>query len=489
LSNNFDAIIIGAGIGGLTCAAFLAKQGMRVAVCEKHSQIGGYAQNFTRKGFTFDSCVHSVSMADSGFICGLLKSLGIRDDLVITPNTCSMHVMTPQTRYSVPADLQTLKELFCRDFPQEKDSIAALLSEMTKNFSRFKKDLGPRKIPPDSSTDIPVDVSELTCSYQEYIARFIKDKTLQHLFYSVWPFAGNSPSYAPIFNALIFIVHALEGSHHVKGGFAALAGALARVVTRNNGTIMTRWPVCGLRIAAGTGKTASAVVNARGEELTARFFVSNISPYILHRSLLPQDARNRLWLKRLEMLRPSVSAVCVYLGIQGDASDIVKDNVTFWFASDDHEAVYSRILSGPPETIDHLLVMRPPDSRHESTMTLIFFARADAVDTWKEAKKTISSAMVQKAFALFGDFSARIRVSEAASPGTLERYTGNTGGALYGFDNARDLYGQSKLPLTTHIRNLYQAGHWTKSGSGIYNVMSSGSAVAAMILNRQNPFA
>ena len=481
LSNDFDVIIIGAGIGGLTCGASLAKQGMRVAVCEKHFQVGGYAQNFTRKGFTFDSCVHSVSIADHGFICSLLSGLGIRDDLVITPNTCSMHVMSPGLRYSVPAQFEDLMDQLCRDFPQEKDSLIALVSDMMKQFFKYKKNLDPGVIPP-APADTPMDVAEATCSYQDYIAHFIQDKTLRHLFYSVWPFAGNSPAYAPVFNALIFIVHALEGSHHVKGGFGALAEALARIVTHNNGEVRTRWPVCGIR--TGEDKTAISVVNAHGEELTARYFVSNISPYILHRSLLPQGARNRLWLKRLERLRPSVSAVCVYLGIEGDASDVVKDNVTFWFASDDHEAIYSRIQSGPPETIDHLLIMRPPGNGDNSTLTLICFARADAAVDWTNAKKNISTAMTDKAMSLFGDFSSRIRVRESASPATFERYTGNTGGALYGFDNARDLYGQSKLPLTTPIRNLFQVGHWTKSGSGIYNVMSSGNTVASMIMNR-----
>jgi phytoene dehydrogenase-like protein len=482
LSNEFDVIIAGAGIGGLTCGAFLAQRGMRVAVCERHFQIGGYAQNFKRKGFTFDSCVHSVSMTDDGFICGLLRRLGIREDLVITPNTCSMNIMSPAVSYSMPAHFEDLRDKLCRDFPVEKDNITALLSDMKILYSKYKNDRKPGQISPLSVAVAPLDIAEATCSYQEYIARFVHDPALRHLFYSVWPFAGNSPSHAPVFNALIFIVHALEGSHHVKGGFAALADALARVVTKNGGEIRTRWPVCGFKV--GADKTISAVVNERGEEMTARHFVSNVCPHLLHRSLLPPEARNRLWLKRLDNLRPSVSAVCVYLGIQGDASDIVKDNVTFWFASRDHEAIYSRIQSGPPETIDHLLVMRPPDSGYESTLTLICFARTEAAADWKTTKAVVCKAMVEKAIALFGDFSGRIQVCETASPATFERYTGNIAGALYGFDNARDLYGQSKFPLTTPLRNLFQVGHWTKSGSGIYNVMSSGEAVSSLILNR-----
>jgi phytoene dehydrogenase-like protein len=480
LSNDFDAIIIGAGIGGLTCGAFLAHHGMRVAVCERHFQIGGYAQNFTRKRHTFDSSVHSVSMADSGYICGLLGELGIRDRITITPNTCTMHVISPQVRYSIPAEINALTETLCRDFPGEKDSIPALLSDMQVQFSRYKgaiRDTNQRQ----PRLAAAVDIREATRSYKNYIAHFVRDETLRHLFHSIWPFAGTPPSIAPVFNAFIFVAHAIEGSHHVKGGFAALAEALAGVIVRGGGEVRTRWPVCGMRV--DDGKTVRAVVNAAGDDLTAACFVSNISPYILHRSIVPEPYRNRLWLSRLESLRPSVSAVCAYLGISGDASDIVKDSVTFWFDSEDHEALYKRILTGPADTIDHLLVMRPPDSVHESTLTLISFARPDAAHDWETAKEKVAGAMIDKAVALFGDFRSRINTVETASPATFERYTGNTGGALYGFENVKDLYGQSKLPLATYFRNLYQAGHWTKSGSGIYNVMSSGRTVATMILN------
>jgi prolycopene isomerase len=487
LSNDFDAIIIGAGIGGLTCGAFLAKQGMRVAVCEKHSRIGGYAQNFTRKDFTFDSSVHSVSMADDGFICGLLSRLGIRERLTITPNNGTMYIDSPGLKYFVPAELRGLTETLARDFPHERNSVSALLSDMQEQFLKYKGKIREGKSPrPESpSAGTPIDILESTLSYRDYIARHIHDGKLKQVFNAIWPFAGVSPAYAPIFNAFIFIVHAIEGSHHIKGGFGALAEALAGVITANNGEVRTGWPVCGLRV--DNNKTVRAAVGADGSELTAGTFVSNISPFALHRSLIPERFRSRLVLKRLDKLRPSVSAVAVYLGISGDASDIVKDNVTFWFGSDDHDAIYNRIMTGPDDVIDHLLVMRPPDFDDNSTLTLIRFAAPGAPrtqDGWKAAKKNTAAAMIDKAVSLFGDFTPRIKVVESASPATFERYTGNTGGALYGFENVKDLYGQSKLTAETHFRNLYQVGHWTKAGSGIYNVMTSGSAVAAMILNR-----
>ena len=319
-------------------------------------------------------------------------------------------------------------------------------------------------------------------SYKEYIEHFVADPRLRFLLGSIWPFGGSSPSIAPFYNAFIFIAHACDGSHYVKGGFAALAQALSAAVTSCGGEVRTSWPVRSLRMEHGR---VVAAVGDRGEEITARVFVSNISPYLLHRTLVPEPSRKALWLRRLENLSPSVSAVCVYLGVEGDAAGIAEQNITLWFGSNDHDAIYRRIRSGLPADIDHLVIARPPDPGRGACITLIHLVKQQPGIAWHDEKKRIADAMIQKAKELLGDFTPKIRVCEVASPDTFERYTGNTAGALYGFENTSDLYGRSKLPFTTYIPNLYQAGHWTKAGGGIYNVMSSGKAVADMILKQE----
>jgi prolycopene isomerase len=472
LSTDFDAAVIGSGIGGLTCAALLSQQGMRTVVLERFSRIGGYAQEFSRKGFTFDSSVHSVSMGDNGFVSGLLAQLGLREKLDIVPNTSTARVLSPDFSYTLPADLGGLTDSLCRDFPHESRAVPALLADMERLFAVYKGNLA------DGVASLASPGVGPSGSYKEYIDHFVADPRLRFLLGSIWPFGGSSPSIAPFYNAFIFIAHACEGSHYVKGGFAALAQALSAAITSRGGEVRTLWPARSLRMERGR---VVAAVGDRGEEIAARVFVSNISPYLLHRTLVPEPSRKALWLRRLENLSPSVSAVCVYLGMEGDAAGIAEENLTLWFGSNDHDAIYRRIGSGLPADIDHLVIARPPDPGRGQCITLIHLVKQQPGIAWRDEKKRIADAMMQKAKELLGDFTPKIRVCEVASPDTFERYTGNTAGALYGFENTSDLYGRSKLPFTTYIPNLFQAGHWTKAGGGIYNVMASGKAVADMI--------
>ncbi len=60
MKNQYDAIIIGAGLGGLTAGCFLAKNNAKVLVIEQNSKAGGFAVSFKRKGFVFDASLHNM---------------------------------------------------------------------------------------------------------------------------------------------------------------------------------------------------------------------------------------------------------------------------------------------------------------------------------------------------------------------------------------------------------------------------------------------
>ena len=64
--NNYDAIIIGSGLGGLLCGYILSREGMHVCILEKNSKPGGALQTFRRKGIEFDTGIHYIGGLDDG---------------------------------------------------------------------------------------------------------------------------------------------------------------------------------------------------------------------------------------------------------------------------------------------------------------------------------------------------------------------------------------------------------------------------------------
>ncbi|MBD3317757.1 MAG: FAD-dependent oxidoreductase, partial [Chitinivibrionales bacterium] len=129
MSPNYDAIIIGSGIGGLTCGAFLARGGMRVLVLEKHNRIGGYAHAFRRRGYVFESAIHSVPMAPTGLVRRLLGLLGVDNRLDIVEQNEMFRVMTPELEYMIPSRRDDIVHSLTESFPHERQNINRLMSE------------------------------------------------------------------------------------------------------------------------------------------------------------------------------------------------------------------------------------------------------------------------------------------------------------------------------------------------------------------------
>lgn len=66
MSNKYNVVIIGSGLGGLVCGYILSKNGLRVAIVEKNSLPGGCLQTFVRKGVKFETGMHYIGSMDEG---------------------------------------------------------------------------------------------------------------------------------------------------------------------------------------------------------------------------------------------------------------------------------------------------------------------------------------------------------------------------------------------------------------------------------------
>nr|MQY69264.1 FAD-dependent oxidoreductase [Bacillota bacterium] len=119
--SSYDVVIIGAGVGGLTCASLLAKAGLRVLVVEQSSRPGGYVGSFTRKGFTFDCAAHFVTGChENGTIGKLLRELGIEKELEFIKVEAPVRFIFPDFEFSFSLNnLDDGERIIKERFPKE----------------------------------------------------------------------------------------------------------------------------------------------------------------------------------------------------------------------------------------------------------------------------------------------------------------------------------------------------------------------------------
>lgn len=128
--NQYSTVIIGAGLGGLCCGAYLSRFGIPVTVVEQHGIPGGYATSFNRGNFTFEVSLHGTSI-DNNAGERILKDLGVLKDLQLVSLPEAFHFKTSTLDISVPQrDPGALIHLLAKHFPSGKEGIRGFIQEI-----------------------------------------------------------------------------------------------------------------------------------------------------------------------------------------------------------------------------------------------------------------------------------------------------------------------------------------------------------------------
>lgn len=126
MTETYDVIIVGAGIAGLTSAAYLTRAGFSVLVVEKNKTVGGLVNSYTKKGFTFDGGIRAFENA--GIVFPMFKELGLELETVANPITVGIDQRF--VTFQNEASLLEYQQLLMDAFPQEKVAIQAIIKTM-----------------------------------------------------------------------------------------------------------------------------------------------------------------------------------------------------------------------------------------------------------------------------------------------------------------------------------------------------------------------
>ncbi|MFH1832083.1 MAG: FAD-dependent oxidoreductase, partial [bacterium] len=234
--NEFDAIIIGSGIGGLTCASVLAHSGYKVLVLEQHNRVGGFCSAFTRDGFTFPAGPHDISGCDNGMVKVLLDELGLdKDDLFVLHKRT---YMLGDKKISFTGTHGDVVQKLSQEFPKEREALIKFFAEAEK---ACEEQSASHK---DKTRACPTLESWNKVTYQEKLDQYFKDPELKQFLCSLLGYLGTKPENTPAVSALMACLrYFIYGGHYPKRGGQLFAQALKIVIQAHGGTVLTETKV------------------------------------------------------------------------------------------------------------------------------------------------------------------------------------------------------------------------------------------------------
>ena len=497
-------VVIGAGLGGLSAAAHLARAGFPVTLVERHDRPGGYATAFDRANgkYLFDVSLHATMNAQRA-LREVLEGAGVLDkvETVELPDLC--RIVTPDYDLTWPQrNPDAIARQLCELFPAEAEGINGLFAEIQGILDEAMQpfDRSDTAQLMQFPTTHPKMWAIRTKTLADLMDGFISDPKLRSVFSSFWGYYGLPPSkLSGFYYAIATASYMREGGYYIVRRSQDLSDALVRSIEEAGGTVLLETEAAGIALENGAVRS---VTLSDGRELPAGAVISNASVpttmAMLAAEQLPEKAG--AYLEKLKTYRPSLSTFIVWLGLNKEIRDQVDGYEIFVSDVYDVEADYQACLGGNPHSGGYNVTVydnaykgySQPGTSTVMIMTLCGYEPwkrfeadyfAGRKGDYNREKKRIADELIDKVESRFvPGLRGMIEVCEIGTPLTNVFFTANPEGAIYGYEQAMNNAYMNRLGVDTPIGGLYCASAWTNPGGGFQPCLESGRTAFLQLL-------
>ena len=489
----YDAIVIGSGMGGLTTASLLAKRRLKVLLLEKEKQVGGYVVSFKRNGFTFDATGAFVGGCQvGGEFYQILKEIGAHDEVEFIPIHHIQNIYPGFEVHLHQGGLHSYTEALLNLFPEEEKGLNAYLSlvkkigEEVRSYSEMT--LLKRIFFPFYFRNL---VRFHNSSHKTILDNLFRGGEIKMALHTL-PATEPPSRLSFLFVATLINKALIEGVFYPKGGMGKISKAIAQSFCQCGGELNIQMEVEQILIKEGR---VEGVLAKDGKVFQSPRVISNINPNHMVK-MLPMEFQ-KLLLKKTMHFEYSLSCFILYIATDLDLKSMDLPFFTFLrFLSDleEEDRIFRRgeipnhpaMIVSIPTLLDPSLA--PPKQHLIKVLVNVPYHYQEA---WgkgdpgkcKRIKEEFSQKILQQLEAkLVPNLRTHLLFYEAATPLTLERYTGNEMGAMYGLASTPQQIGNLRPSHQTPIPGLFQVGHYTQPSHGIVGASLSGLFTARMIL-------
>lgn len=504
----WDAIVIGSGMGGMSCSATLSKLGRKVLLLEQHYVPGGFTHMFGRKGFKWDVGVHVMGEMTPGEIpFEMLKwltngevtmnSLGDPFDSFYFPHGYTFHM---------PEGKDKLIDSLKAQFPNEVDKIDRYVKTV------LRADIASKAL--FLFQTLPLWLERILAKIwyglffknywamttEEVISQFNFSKDLKLALTSHWGYYGSVPKDSAFGVHALTHTHFWNGARYPQGGAKVFAEAMLANVLNNGGKVLTKANVkevivkdgkaVGVEMEDGTTILSKHVISAAGAKTTVN-------------RLLPEPYRLQPWAEEIRAIPDSPPYLCLNLAFKGDIKAEGAKSGNMWLYTVDNNDTQLWDIANPDER-PHLLYVSFPslkDPDHDAgpeqmhTGECVTFVDWDNFAQWQHTefgdrepdyealKKNIEERMLMELKLRLPNIMQHLEFCELSTPLTAAHYARASQGAIYGLSASPQRFTCEPLRVRTPIKNFYMGGVDVAT-LGVISGMTSGILAATAIDKR-----
>ncbi len=478
---SFDYVILGAGLGGLSAAACLARQGHEVAVLEKHYLPGGCCHTFEYGEYRFCADVHYISQcAPHQTIGRFLNYIGQTVPFNTLDPDCIDRVITPDVDFNIPLGWETFRTRMLTAFPEERgainryfDAIQHLHQEvhsLTQTVHWYDQKWSDwLKLPQYWNL-----FSKRTWTLQDLYDHVGLSPKLQDLL------AGQSGDYALPPSEISLLSHTAlvwdysEGAYYPKHHFKHLVDTIVDAISANGGLVQLSTPVAHIEVC---DHQVQSIATADGAVFHAKkAYISDLDPKLTVQLMHTTEALSDHEYERLTGYQYSTSAFNIYLGLdrrfEPERYNIGNWNIWYYPTGNLNQEYQNQLLgdlSRPwiflscPTMKSREPGMAPPGHHVLEIATICPYESFDQLHktdlkAYKAKKREVYKAIMASVRDLIPDVDTYIRMKIYGTPTTSEHYLGQPQGNIYGAKLIPRQVGLNRLGYATELSNLFLVG-------------------------------